>query len=85
MQQKVKERGLSSAFDIDSAGTYGGHAGDLPDPRMRAHAARRGYRLEHRSIRPLLPSIWIAMQRMRSWGYLNATSLLAAVSSAFAG
>ena len=40
---------------------------------------------EHRSIGPLLPSIWIAMQRMRSWGYLNATSLPAAVSSAFAG
>lgn len=52
MRQKVKERGLSSVFDIDSAGTYGGHAGNLPDSRMRAHAARRGYRLEHRS-RPI--------------------------------
>ena len=28
--------------------------GDLPDPRMRAHAARRGYLLEHRS-RPVQP------------------------------
>ena len=43
------------------------------------------HHLEHRSIGPLQPSIWIAMQRMRSWGYLNATSLPAAVSSAFAG
>lgn len=31
------------------AGTYGGHAGELPDSRMRAHAARRGYKLTHRS------------------------------------
>ena len=27
---------------IDSAGTYGGHAGQLPDNRMRIHARRRG-------------------------------------------
>lgn len=33
----------------DSAGTYGGHAGQLPDSRMRAHAAKRGYVLDHRS------------------------------------
>ena len=34
---------------IDSAGTYGGHAGDLPDPRMRRAAAARGYDLTHRA------------------------------------
>lgn len=34
---------------IDSAGTYGGHAGDMPDKRMRVHAVRRGYNLTHRS------------------------------------
>lgn len=34
---------------VDSAGTYGGHAGDLPDKRMRVHAQRRGYNLTHRS------------------------------------
>ena len=49
MQHLVEERGLTDLFVIDSAGTYGGHAGDLPDPRMRSHAARRGYSLEHRS------------------------------------
>lgn len=36
---------------IDSAGTYGGHAGDLPDLRMRQAAKRRGYELNHRSRR----------------------------------
>ena len=49
MRHLVRERGLSARVEIDSAGTYGGHAGELPDPRMRAHAARRGYLLEHRS------------------------------------
>lgn len=46
----VAERaGCGDRFEVDSAGTYGGHAGDLPDPRMRAAAAARGYRLTHRS------------------------------------
>ncbi|WP_038534347.1 low molecular weight protein-tyrosine-phosphatase [Barnesiella viscericola] len=50
----ARERGVTDRFVVDSAGTYGGHAGELPDPRMRAHAARRGYLLEHRS-RPVRP------------------------------
>ncbi len=45
----VDRRGVSGQFEIDSAGTYGGHAGELPDSRMRAAAAKRGYRLTHRS------------------------------------
>lgn len=40
--------------ELDSAGFYGGHAGDLPDRRMRHAAFARGLRLEHHSrvIRP---------------------------------
>lgn len=49
MRQKVLAAGLQNEFEIDSAGTYGGHAGDLPDPRMRAAGARRGYNFTHRS------------------------------------
>lgn len=45
------ERGLDSEFEFDSAGTYGGHRGQLPDNRMRAHARRRGYDLTHRARR----------------------------------
>lgn len=39
---------------VDSAGTGRYHIGDLPDSRMRAHAARRGYNLTHicRQVRP---------------------------------
>lgn len=49
MRVKVAKAGLADEFEIDSAGTYGGHAGDLPDPRMRAAGARRGYHFTHRS------------------------------------
>lgn len=54
MRQKVLEAGLGVEFEIDSAGTYGGHAGDLPDPRMRAAGKKRGYNFTHRSrkVRP---------------------------------
>lgn len=45
----IRERGLDDMFVLDSAGLYGGHAGELPDSRMRAHAVRRGYHLAHRS------------------------------------
>ena len=48
----LKERGLDHKYTLDSAGLYSGHAGELPDSRMRAHAVRRGYSLTHRS-RPL--------------------------------
>ena len=48
-RQKVFKRGLGEQFEIDSAGTYGGHAGELADPRMREAAHCRGYCLTHRS------------------------------------
>lgn len=49
MKAYVKEKGLEKEFFIDSAGTYGGHSGALPDARMRCHAARRGYTLDSRA------------------------------------
>lgn len=48
-RQLTIARGLDGEFEIDSAGTYGGHAGDLPDPRMRAAGKKRGYNFTHRS------------------------------------
>lgn len=55
MRQIVAEGGDSSRYEIDSAGLYAGHAGELPDARMRAHAARRDLHLTHRS-RPVRES-----------------------------
>lgn len=49
MKHLVKEAGLEREFEIDSAGILSYHRGELPDPRMRAHASRRGYTLDHRS------------------------------------
>ena len=46
---KVEARGLNDLFEIDSAGTYSGHAGELPDPRMRQAGAEHGYSVTHRS------------------------------------
>lgn len=54
MQQMAELAGMKEKFLIDSCGFYGGHAGDLPDRRMRTAAVHRGYHLDHRSrtIRP---------------------------------
>ena len=49
MRTFVKRAGMENEIEVDSAGISGYHEGDLPDARMRAHAARRGYALTHRS------------------------------------
>lgn len=49
MESLARERGV--AVEVDSAGTYGGHAGQGADPRMKVHARRRGYELTHRARR----------------------------------
>ena len=49
MRTLVKQAGLEEEIEIDSAGILNYHQGELPDSRMRMHAARRGYELTHRS------------------------------------
>ncbi len=49
MLHLLEKAGREHEFEIDSAGILSYHQGELPDSRMRAHAARRGYRLVHRS------------------------------------
>lgn len=41
----VKTKGLAGEFDIDSAGTYAYHEGEMADRRMQQHAIKRGYNL----------------------------------------
>jgi len=41
MLHLIEEAGLEKEFVIDSAGILSYHQGELPDSRMRAHAARR--------------------------------------------
>ncbi|MDR0757772.1 MAG: low molecular weight phosphotyrosine protein phosphatase [Tannerella sp.] len=49
LKKKVHEAGLDDRFEIDSAGMYGYHEGELPNPRMRKQASARGYELTSRS------------------------------------
>lgn len=49
LRRMIVQRGVENEIETDSAGTYAGHTGDLPDPRMRRAALRRGYELTHRA------------------------------------
>lgn len=51
MRQEVIGHNDEDRFELDSAGLYGGHAGQFPDDRMRLHARRRGYDLTHHARR----------------------------------
>lgn len=47
LNAKLAAAGLHA--EVDSAGLIAYHAGEQADPRMRAHAARRGYTITHRA------------------------------------
>jgi protein-tyrosine-phosphatase len=49
MQSYIEREGLNDTIKVDSAGILSYHQGELPDQRMRAHAAKRGYNLVSRS------------------------------------
>lgn len=49
MARLVADAGLGDVVAIDSAGTGAYHVGELPDPRSRSAAARRGLDLAHRA------------------------------------
>lgn len=51
LRHKLERAGLGERVLVDSAGTYGGHAGDPPDPRAQRHAAARGYDLSRLKAR----------------------------------
>ena len=46
--------GLASAFTVDSAGTYAGHAGEPPSRLALEAAARRGYDIAGLRARPVV-------------------------------
>ena len=45
----IEKKRLGNAISCDSCGTGDWHIGQLPDPRMRAAGARRGYDFAHRA------------------------------------
>ena len=40
---------MQDKIEVDSAGTYSGHRGELPDRRMRTAALYRGFALTHKA------------------------------------
>ena len=48
-EHMVREKGAEDRVEADSAGTYSGHRGELPDRRMRNAALCRGYALTHKA------------------------------------
>ncbi|HEY2613758.1 MAG TPA: low molecular weight protein-tyrosine-phosphatase [Reyranella sp.] len=50
----ARQAGLESAFTVDSAGTYGGHAGEPPSRLAIEAAARRGYDISGLHARPVV-------------------------------
>ena len=50
----ARQAGLESAFTVDSAGTYGGHAGEPPSRLAIEAAARRGYDISGLRARPVV-------------------------------
>ena len=51
MRKHLRDAGLDASIEVASAGTHGWHAGDPPDARSQAHAARRGYDLSRQRAR----------------------------------
>lgn len=49
MRTILKREGLDKVIEVDSAGLISYHQGEQADPRMRAHASRRGYNITHLS------------------------------------
>lgn len=49
MRTILKREGLDKMIEVDSAGLISYHQGEQADPRMRAHASRRGYNITHLS------------------------------------
>lgn len=58
LREMAKRNHVDHLIEIDSAGTYGGHAGEPSDARMREAAFQRGYRLTHRSRQITEQDMW---------------------------
>ncbi|MCO7114617.1 low molecular weight phosphotyrosine protein phosphatase [Bacteroides uniformis] len=73
MKHLIEEAGRADEFLIDSAGILSYHQGELPDSRMRAHAARRGYNLTHLS-RPVRTEDFYNFDRLSVWTTATSTT-----------
>ncbi len=47
MKKLIKDQNMGNLIEVDSAGTIDYHEGEPSDERMRKHAKKRGYKLDH--------------------------------------
>ena len=74
-QSIVDRNGRADEFMVDSAGTYSGHRGQLPDRRMRTVASHRGYDLTHRA-RPVSVTDFLEFDLIIAMDDSNFTDLM---------
>lgn len=74
LRAKANERGL--ALTIDSAGTGGWHAGDPPDRRMIAAAAKRGIDISNQRARQVAFSDFYEFDYLLAMDLSNHSNLL---------
>ena len=75
LRHLVEARGLESRILIDSAGTHGYHAGEPPDPRTVAAAARRGYDLSGIRARRVAANDFLEFHHILAMDQENLTYL----------
>lgn len=79
LKKLVADRKLQSSIDVASAGTISYHVGEMPDPRMRKAAEKRGITLNSRAQQLKLDhledyDLIIAMDRNNYSGILELDS-----------
>lgn len=74
LRAKAKERGVD--VTIDSAGTGGWHAGDPPDARMTATAAKRGIDISYQRARQVDLSDFYQFDYLLAMDLSNFSDLL---------
>lgn len=70
----ARERGVLDRFRVDSAGTGAWHAGERPDPRTLAEAARRGIEIPGRA-RQVAAADFVRFDRLLVMDHLNERDL----------
>lgn len=71
----VEQRGLSDTVHVDSCGTGGWHAGEPPDQRATAEAAKRGYDLSQLRARQFKPGDFQRYHYILAMDYSNLQDL----------
>ena len=78
LRRMVEAEGLSGHVTVASAGTHDYHVGEAPDARSRAHAARRGYNLDHLRASQVQPSDFESFDLLLAMDRSHLGQLLAA-------